>query len=406
MIKAVLLDLDDTLVDSQTNTLFSRYLAALGNYGSRLGSPEDVAKYVMGSYLTALRSYDPARSLADRFFDALYHNIGSTEDLRPFFDRFYQEHYPALVQDYVRPRPAAQSLVHWLIECGVKVVVATNPGLPEVATLQRMRQGGLAPQSYSFSLITTLETMHFGKPQPEYYEEITLRLDVDASEAIMVGDDWENDIAPAMAAGLRTFWIATDDLVPSNASLPDGWGTLEQFSQRVRAGWLETIPPRTPGHEALVRRLAAFPAGIAAAIEGHSPQVLECEPEHLEWSARDIICHLRDHDKEEDRRRLERILTEDNPFLSANYDPWAHAHNYTDVPVELGMRDLVRSRAGLVEWLSGLPDEAWNRPARNPIFGPTTFEEMVRFTTEHDRTHLRQMREAIAYAETVCGVEG
>jgi hypothetical protein len=285
------------------------------------------------------------------------------------------------------------------------VVIATNPGLPAAATFQRLRQGGLDPEEHPFSLVTTLETMHFGKPQPEYYEEILVRLDIDASEAIMVGDDWGQDIAPAMAAGLHTFWVNTTDTPEDQSWQPDGWGTLEQFSERVHAGWLENIPPRTIGQEALIRRLAAFPAGIAAAIEGYSDSVLECAPSDEDWSARDIVCHLRDHDNEEDRRRLERILTEDNPFLSANYDAWSRAHDYSSVSITQAMQELVRSRGGLIEWLSKLADEAWTRPARNAIFGPTTFEEMVRFATEHDRTHLRQMREAIVNAIAICGAQ-
>jgi len=40
------------------------------------------------------------------------------------------------------------------------------------------------------------------------------------------------------------------------------------------------------------------------------------------------------------------------------------------------------------------PDE-WQRPARHAIFGPTHLQELVAFTSEHDRLHLRQMRENI-----------
>jgi ribonucleotide monophosphatase NagD (HAD superfamily) len=246
--------------------------------------------------------------------------------------------------------------------------------------------------------------MHFGKPQPEYYEEILVRLDIDASEAIMVGDDWVQDIAPALACGLHTFWISKPSISEPPGRQPDGWGTLEQFAERVHAGWLDNIPPRTIGYEGLIRRLAAFPAGVAAAMEGYSDTVLECAPSGDEWAARDIVCHLHDHDTEEDRRRLERILNEDNPFLSANYDAWSHAPGYKHVSIAQAMQAFVRSRASLVEWLASLPDHAWTRPARNAIFGPTTFEEMVRFATEHDRTHLRQMRSAIITAQELCDV--
>lgn len=404
MIRAVLLDLDDTLIDSQPLPLFKRYLAALGEYCQHLAPSEDIAQHVMRAYTTILSTYDPSRTLAQRFYEAFCESIGSHDDLSEFFAEFYASHYPAVARDFVRPHPAAAEILSLLAEQNLRVVIATNPGSPSAATLHRMQRGGLSPSEYSLELITTFETMHFGKPQPEYYEEILLRLDVESSEAIMVGDDWDHDIAPAMAIGMHTFWITADSAPPEGVELPDGWGTLEQFAERVRAGWLENVPPRSLGHQALIGRLAAFPAAIAATIQGYTREVLECAPDDQEWSARDIICHLRDHDAEEDRRRLERILEQDNPFLSANYDPWAHAHVYADTPVDQALRHFVRSRASMVSWLKGVPAHAWNRPARNAIFGPTTFEEMVRFATEHDRTHLRQLREAIAYAVTVCGV--
>jgi hypothetical protein len=56
----------------------------------------------------------------------------------------------------------------------------------------------------------------------------------------------------------------------------------------------------------------------------------------------------------------------------------------------------------MVAWLEGLTAEAWERPARDAIFGPTYFGEMVGFIVEHDRTHLRQMRTTIDEALRMC----
>jgi hypothetical protein len=111
---------------------------------------------------------------------------------------------------------------------------------------------------------------------------------------------------------------------------------------------------------------------------------------------------LCDHEAEEDRARLQRILAEDNPFLSANYDPWAGAAGYSSVTADQAFEGFARRRAATVAWLESLPPEAWTRLARYAIFGPTNFEEMVRFMTEHDITHLRQMTDAIQHALSVC----
>jgi HAD superfamily hydrolase (TIGR01549 family) len=354
--------------------------------------------------MAALHEYDPSRTLLERFYDRFVPALSAQGvDLRAFFSRFYSDHYPDVMRPFVTVQQGAVDLVQWLKEQGYELVVATNPGLPLEAAHHRMRLGGLAPED--FTLITTLETMHFGKPQPEYYEEILVRLDLEPGEAIMVGDDWENDMAPALAAGLSAYWL-NDALEPPNEAVPriDGHGSFSQFAARARAGWLATLHPHDAGYQSLVRRLAAFPAGIAAAIDGLPRAVLECTPGEHEWSARDIICHLRDHDAEEDRTRLERILREEHPFVSGNYDPWAHAHGYEGTSAQDALSEFVRYRADMVSWLGKLPPEVWSRPARHAIFGPTSFEEMVRFATEHDRTHFRQMRSALEHAVLVCGI--
>jgi len=55
------------------------------------------------------------------------------------------------------------------------------------------------------------------------------RLNCAPAEAVMVGDDWEQDIAPAGRLGLHTFWVAPPDMAPLA-----GRGTLTDFQ-----AWLE-----------------------------------------------------------------------------------------------------------------------------------------------------------------------
>src|SRR5574341_812870 len=44
--------------------------------------------------------------------------------------------------------------------------------------------------------------------------------------------------------------------------------------------------------------------------------------------------------------------------------------------------------------LDGLSPADWQRPARHAVFGPTTLQELLAITIiEHDRLHLRQLKE-------------
>jgi FMN phosphatase YigB (HAD superfamily) len=45
----------------------------------------------------------------------------------------------------------------------------------------------------------------------------------------MVGDDWQNDIEPAAALGMATFWIAPPGAEPPGVEPIAGYGSLDRF---------------------------------------------------------------------------------------------------------------------------------------------------------------------------------
>lgn len=57
------------------------------------------------------------------------------------------------------------------------------------------------------------------KPSPEFYNSILTFLDIGPENAIMVGDNYENDIIAAKQAGLFTIWLNTEKR-KSNANYP------------------------------------------------------------------------------------------------------------------------------------------------------------------------------------------
>ena len=71
--------------------------------------------------------------------------------------------------------------------------------------------------------------MHATKPNREYYAEILDRIGVDSADAIMVGDNWENDIKPAAALGLDTFWVNDLPVDPPSPNTVTGSGSLTAF---------------------------------------------------------------------------------------------------------------------------------------------------------------------------------
>jgi hypothetical protein len=114
-------------------------------------------------------------------------------------------------------------------------------------------------------------------------------------------------------------------------------------------------------------------------------------PAPKEWSLTEIFCHLRDVDRDVNLPRLQRILSEENPFLvGINSDQWALERDYQNQDGPAALREFITTRARLVAELEKLDELVWQRSARHAIFGPTNLFELVSFIATHDRTHVQQ----------------
>jgi HAD superfamily hydrolase (TIGR01549 family) len=181
---------------------------------------------------------DPGLTNREVFWDFFCERNGLVQDeVEPFFDRFYQEQF-GMLEPATQRRPEAAPLVRWCREQGLKVAIATNPLFPLAAIEQRLAWAGLPVDDFDFELVTGYENMHSAKPRSAYYREILATVGVEADRALMVGDDWQNDIAPASKMGLYTFWIASPDAAaPDDAVMPDGQGRLADLFQLLKNDW-------------------------------------------------------------------------------------------------------------------------------------------------------------------------
>jgi FMN phosphatase YigB (HAD superfamily) len=397
MIKAVLLDLDDTLLGNPAMKFTEDYLAALDRFlVDRLGL-QGMSRALLLATREVLRSQDPLRTNDETFWEAMKPLLPVSRNVfDPAVAEFYRAVYPDLQVGTVR-RSEARPFVEWLLEQGLIVAVATNPFFPQTAIEQRLGWAGLPVGEIPFRLVTTMENVHFTKPHLAYYEEILARVGVQADEAIMVGDDWENDMLPARAAGLNTYWV-NDKAPPDPAQLAtiDGHGSLADFARLVQdQNWLETLTPRPLEPAQILPRLSGNLAAVLGAVREVPPHAWQMYPDEAEWSPVEVICHLVESEREVQRPRLETILREENSFLSAPNSPPGPA---TRVCPQDGWRvalAFAAERQKTLAFLAELDGDAWHRPARHSIFGPTTLLEMANFTAQHDRLHLTQLCQTV-----------
>jgi HAD superfamily hydrolase (TIGR01549 family) len=398
MIKAVLFDMDDTLLANPTERFTRDYLALLDRFlHDRLGMNGTIGGLIAGTR-AVIQNANPLKTNRETFFETLDPLLPVSHDLfDPAVDEFYRTVYPQLEAN-TQKRPGARRLVTGLLEQHYSVVIATNPFFPRTAVEQRLTWAGLPVSEIPFTLVTVLENMHHAKPQPAYYEEILARLGIQADEAIMVGDDWLNDIVPAWQAGINTYWVIEDAAAPppDGPVQPDGYGTLADFACRVQdENWLETLTPRPLTPDQIGPRLNGNLAALWGLIAETPPHVWSMRPEPEEWSPIEVLCHLAESERDVQGPRLRQIVDADNPFLSQPKEPPRPAARLCPENPWQVAQVFADERFDTIAYLAALPDAAWNRPARHYIFGPTTLLEMANFTAQHDRLHFVQLCQTV-----------
>ena len=387
----LLLDLDDTLLDSNIEALIPVYFQKLAAYLSDLvPANKFIAELARGTqvmYASTRSDQTLEQVFGENFYPAL--DLPQA-DLAARIDQFYDEIFPTL-QPLTKPRPAAIALVEWAFAQGWQVAVATDPLFPRKAILHRLRWAGLPPEKYPFILISDFQTFHFAKASVAYFPEFLGHLGWLDEPLLMVGDSLERDIYPARQAGLPTFWLS--DGTPAPAGVPSG--SLEDLRRYLESVDLDSLKVDYNTPSALTAFLQATPALIHQLARTLLAEEWVNRPLSGEWSFLEILCHLRDVDAEVNLARLETVLGAEKAFLAAQMtDQWADERQYQQQNGADALRDFFTARARLVEKLKTLAPTDWERSARHSIFGPTNLRELVSFMVDHDRLHLQQAQAA------------
>lgn len=239
-IEAILLDLDDTLLGNNMDQFLQGYFPLLAAYVEPIIDGDKFLPELLLATQAMINDDDPKVTNREAFWRVFCARNGlDRAEVEPFFTRFYREQFGNL-QGLTERRPEAAKVVDWCLNQGLKVVIATNPLFPLDAIEQRLAWAGVPVDQFAFELVTGYENMHSAKPRGAYYREILAAIGVEADRALMVGDDWRNDIAPASKLGMHTFWIAASDALPVDEGVePSGKGTLAELLGRLQNRWPE-----------------------------------------------------------------------------------------------------------------------------------------------------------------------
>lgn len=146
--------------------------------------------------------------------------------------------------------------------------------------------------------------------------------------------------------------------------------------------------------------LAATPSRLAGLTGGLSPAQLLAPPGPGEWSARDVLAHLRAC-ADMWGKYIVVILSEDRPtFKAVNPTTWIKQTDYHEQEFQPSLQAFTAQRAGLLAVLEPLAPEAWSRAATVTGAGKPrerTVRTYARWLANHERSHIKQV-ERIANA--------
>ena len=212
-IKAILFDLDNTLLDVDLDKFIPQYLKLLAQSVAHIIPPKKfISKLLKAS--KAIEENNGRSTNEEIYANAFFPLEGHTrEEIEPFFDNFYKNDFSKLRQ-YTRKKLEARSVVQTAFDKGYDVVIATTPMLPATAIEQRLDWADVA--DFPYRLITTIENSHATKSLTHllYYEQILDKIGYPADACLMVGDDEKDMIAARL--GMQTFFIEDKETDFSN----------------------------------------------------------------------------------------------------------------------------------------------------------------------------------------------
>lgn len=145
-----------------------------------------------------------------------------------------------------------------------------------------------------------------------------------------------------------------------------------------------------------LERLRTTARDLVSLVSGADAVDLRREPASGEWSAATVVAHLAD-DELVWGVRLRMIVAEDRPVL-APWDggAWADRFGELDDDVRDTLQRWRAVRESNLRLLDALVEGEWQRDGVHPQRGPLTVRDLVKAQAEHDRTHLDQIRRALA----------
>lgn len=207
--KAILFDLDATLLPMDQDLFIKAYFKSLAEKLAHYGYEPKQLMNALFLGIDAMINNDGTQTNENAFWGKFKTVFGdkALDDIT-LHEEYYKNDFDALkaVCGY---NAKANEVVKHLKSKGVRVILATNPVFPTIATHKRIAWAGLDKED--FELITTFENSSYCKPNSKYYLEILDKVGLSPCDCIMIGNDTRDDMS-AKETGMDVF-LLTDCLI-------------------------------------------------------------------------------------------------------------------------------------------------------------------------------------------------
>lgn len=177
----IFLDYDGTIIENVESEFLKVYFSL---FSKKAGMDfETVLNLVMSSVEEVIKNPDSTKNLYEKFTDAISKkSTKSKEEWIKIFNDFYAHDFDEL-QSIVKPN---EPLIKLIKLTKKKLIFASNPLFPQIATYKRIKFTGLEPEIFCY--IAHMENSTYAKPNPLFFKEIIEKLHLPASRCVMIGD--------------------------------------------------------------------------------------------------------------------------------------------------------------------------------------------------------------------------
>ncbi len=205
MIKAILFDLDGTLLPMDEKKFTEKYFSLLARKLYPLGyEPKKLVNAIVAG-LGKMYANDGTESNEAVFWNTFntFYDEDKRKDSETFLS-FYENEF-SKTRDETKPNPMAREIIDFCKSHFDKVILSTNPIFPLEA--QKMRLSFVGLEYDDFDFVTDYSNSGHCKPNPCFFKDVLDKCHLLPEEVILFGNDYLEDGDCASSLGIRTYLI-------------------------------------------------------------------------------------------------------------------------------------------------------------------------------------------------------